>query len=79
MKQSLTQGLEGLQASEIEVEWQHSQVLRRRLVALLNKKQEDMLKKRRSESVYDSPNWSLLQADAVGYERAMSEIISLLE
>lgn len=28
---------------------------------------------------YESPSWSYLQADRVGYERAYNEIISLLD
>lgn len=31
-----------------------------------------------SKSQYDSPNWQMLQADAIGYKRAMEKIISLL-
>lgn len=78
MKTSITSGLSPLEASEIESEWAGSSLVRKRLVAVLKGKQELMLKKRRSEDNYESPNWALSQADGVGYERAISEVISLL-
>lgn len=78
MKTSIVGNLKGVQASDMEMEYIGSQLLRRRLVELLMDKQTTMLKKRRGEGNYDSPNWALLQADAVGYERAISEVISLI-
>lgn len=79
MKASIVAGLKAQEADEITSEYLGSQMLRKRLVELLESKQELMLKKRRGEESYDSPNWSLLQADGVGYERAINEIISLLK
>lgn len=78
MKTSITSGLNDLQASEIKSEYLGSQQLRKRLIELLIKKQQSSLKKRRGEDVYDSPNFALLQADQIGYERAIDELISLL-
>lgn len=78
MKHSLTAGLEAQRATEIETEFQSSAMLRRRLVELLEGKQTVMLHKRRKEDAYDSSNWAYLQADGVGYERAISEIIALI-
>lgn len=79
MKTSLTKGLDAVTASEVESEFNASGMLRRRLIEVLESKQAAMLKKRRSEFSYDSPNWSLMQADAVGYEKALEEVISLLK
>lgn len=78
MKTTLTKGLEPLQAKEITIEYLGSQALRKRLVGLLIEKQELLRKNRVSESTYESPNWAYLQADLVGYQRALNEAISLL-
>lgn len=78
MKTSITSGLNDLQASEIKSEYQGSSMLRKRLVELLIKKQEISLKKRRKIDIYDSPNFALLQADQIGYERAIDELIELI-
>ena len=78
MKTSIKGSLKGLQASEIDSEWAGSQTLRKRLIELLIEEQNRTLKKRRGEDMYESPNWALLQADAVGYERGLEKAISLL-
>lgn len=78
MKSSITSGLDDLQASEIVSEYQGSQMLRKRLVELLLRKQENSLAKRRKEDIYDSPNFALIQADQIGYERAISDVITLI-
>lgn len=78
MKTSLTSGLNDAQASEIKNEYLGSPLLRKRLVELLVKRQATSLKKRRGEDIYDSPNFALLQADQIGYERALDEVIALI-
>lgn len=79
MKASITTGLEAAEAKLVQAEYLSSPLLRKRLKTLLMKKQESMRKDRLKESNYDSPNWVGLQADAVGYQRAIDEIISLIE
>lgn len=79
MKTSLVTGLDAQRSSEIKSEYQGSPMLRRRLIELLLKKQDQALKKRRGEDIYNSPNFGLIQADQIGYERAISEIIALIE
>lgn len=79
MKASLTAGLKPQEADEISSEYLGSPMLRKRLIELLLDKQEVMLKKRRGEDAYASPNWSLMQADGIGYERALNDVISLLK
>lgn len=78
MKTSLISGLNDLQRSEIISEYQGSQLLRRRLTELLEARQKKCLDKRRKEDAYDSPNWGFLQADSIGYERALNEVIQLI-
>lgn len=79
MKVSITAGLAAPEAKLVEAEYLSSPLLRKRLKTLLIKKQESMRKDRLKESNYDSPNWIGLQADAVGYQRAIDEIIALIE
>lgn len=54
-------------------------VMRKRLIEMLQKKQDSSIKGSRSEDAYESPNWALKQADARGYERALQEVMSLLD
>lgn len=76
MKKTWTSGLEPQLAADVESAFKASTVLRRRLEQLCNNKIDSSYKLGRSE--YDCPNWHLLQADSVGYRRAMEEIISLI-
>ena len=64
---------------EIKQSFLASLVMRKRLIEILLRKQTGSLKNSRLEGGYDAPNWALKQADARGYERAIDEIISLLE
>ena len=61
---------------DIKAAWAASGVLRNRLIELC----EDEIKGsyQLSKSQYDSPNWQLLQADSVGYRRALEKVISLI-
>lgn len=78
MKTSITAGLSHSDANNVKGEYLGSPVLRKRLVELLKERQEKSYNERISKNAYDSPNWSLIQADGVGYERAINELISLL-
>lgn len=66
------------QRLEIRQEYTKSLHTRLRLKELLEDKIEAARSSRRGSSTYDSPNWALLQADAIGYERALYEVISLI-
>ena len=78
MKSSWTEGLTEQQEGEVRSEYASSPVLRERLGTLINKKIELSQKNARGKDKYESPSWGYLQADAIGYERALSEIISLI-
>lgn len=78
MKASLTAGLNASEAKIIKEEYLGSPSFRKRLTELLIKKQEQSYNERISKTTYDSPNWSLVQADGVGYERAINDVISLI-
>lgn len=79
MRRSWTHGLEPERSKDIRANFKESLVMRRRLNELLEKKIESSYKMGRSVEAYDNPNWALLQADARGYERAMQEVLDLLE
>lgn len=79
MKTSWTQGLKKESADAITASFQASGSLRERLTILLKKKEESNKQKMRSAANYEAPNWAFMQADAIGYERALNEVISLIE
>lgn len=78
MKTVWTNGLAQEKKEEMRKEFEASALLRSRLKKLLADKADAKRKKNTLEVSYDNPNWALLQADSVGYERAISEIISLI-
>lgn len=80
MKTAWTAGTKDAERNkEIRASFAAGLVLRKRLKELLMRKIEASLKARSLEEGYDSPNWALKQADASGYERAMREVLSLIE
>lgn len=78
MKISWTQGITKEKAEEIRKEYASSPILRERLKVLLDKKLDVSRQAARSKANYDNPSWPYVQADAIGYERAICEIISLI-
>jgi hypothetical protein len=45
---------------------------------MLEKRLEDIHSRRLSNSLYDSPNWPYMQADLLGSERVLTELVELL-
>lgn len=78
MKTSLVSGLSPQDAEEISLAFKASARLRERLIYVLENKLENDKKTLRSRDAYVNASWPYLQADAIGYERAISELISLL-
>ena len=78
MKTSWTRGVEKELSIDITQNFKESLVMRRRLSQLLEDKIDASLSSARSKSSYDTPNWALMQADSVGYQRALQEVISLI-
>lgn len=79
MKTAWTKGLTGSAREEMERGFLASFHTRERLALILKEKIDSRRIKRVSEELYASPSWAYVQADAVGYERAMQEVISLLQ
>ena len=78
MKSSWTKSLNEQDKLDLESSYKASTVLRRRLIEILKEKAEISNRTARNKTTYDNPNWAYLQADKVGYERALHEIIELL-
>lgn len=78
MKIAWTKGLDKEQAQDVRGNYKEALVMRRRLVAMLRDRVDASAKAGRSKDLYDTPNWAYLQADARGYERAISEIIEFI-
>lgn len=79
MKQSLTSGLNKDAKTDLEGTFVAALLLRKRLVVVLSKKIEDVRAASVKKDKYDCPNWAYGQADNVGYERAMRELIEMME
>lgn len=78
MKSSITASQSKERVKELTEEFKHSSVLRERLIQILRQKNESNRAVVRSKVAYDSPSWAYTQADAIGYERAIYELIALL-
>lgn len=78
MKKSWTVGLDDQVASDITLSFKSSSLMRNRLKDLLLDKSKQSNTTARSKTTYSNPNWAYLQADNVGYERALHEIIELI-
>jgi hypothetical protein len=78
MKLSLTKNLEKAEATEIEGQFIAALHLRKLIVSHLQEKIENRRATSCKEGKYDSPGWSYQQADNIGYERALRDVINLL-
>lgn len=78
MNLSWFKGLNAQKKKEVTENFTHSVVVRHRLQEMLKIRIEESRRIMRSKSSYDTPNWAYLQADAVGYERALDEVCNLL-
>ena len=79
MKTIILKGLNEQESDEMRQAFAHAAYLRKRLQKLLQEKIDASNKATRSKDAYGIANWAYLQADAVGYERGMQEVISLLD
>lgn len=78
MKTSLTKGLTQEQATELRKDFVGSPALRNRLIQLSREKIDTARRSNISKEGYANPSWAYQQADGIGYERALLEVISLL-
>ena len=78
MKTIIVKGLNEQESDEMRQAFAHASYLRKRIIKLLQEKVDASNRTVRSKDAYGISNWAYLQADAVGYERAMQEVISML-
>lgn len=78
MKTVWTAGMDVDAIQETTADFKAALQLRKRLEKILcdkiNSCREDSL----SKTKYESPSWAYTQADTVGYERALKEVISII-
>lgn len=79
MKTLWLKGLNKDQQEEVRREFNASSSTRLRLTTLLNEKLTQANSNLRMKSNYENVSWALQQADGIGYERAICEIISLID
>lgn len=79
MKVTWTKGLSPEKKEEVKRDFLAAALLRERLKEILKDKSEVTRKGSINKDSYGNANWAYLQADAVGYQRALEEVISLLE
>lgn len=78
MKTVWTKGFTGKKLEEVKKDFLSSSLIRERLQTLLEDKINASRKANISKDAYDISNWAYLQADGIGYERALNEVISLI-
>ena len=78
MKLTWTADIPEERRKEIERAFHSSGVLRERLAEILTDKVKNVRKAMRGVDRYKDASWPYFQADAIGYERALEEIISLV-
>lgn len=78
MKTILTKGLDDKKAEELVSDFKASAFLRERLSVILSDKVDALRREVRTKTKYESPSWAYVQADYIGYERAIYEVISLI-
>lgn len=79
MKTVWLDGLDDDQKKEIKGDFKSALILRKRMKKLLEDKIETKRTSIRKDTNYDKPNWENYVADGIGYERAINEIINLIE
>lgn len=71
-------GLNDQEKKDVRVNFKEALVMRKRLKDMISSKTSSSWKNSITKLGYESPSWALKQADARGYERAMSEIEKII-
>lgn len=79
MKKSLINGVSKPMQASVKENFNDSQLLRRVLKERILKKVDEARAFTIGKKAYEIENWEYLQSDAIGYERAMKEVLSLIE
>ena len=78
MKTSLKVGLSKEEGERLEKSYVAGKYFIDRLKLVLDNKIKESYESSIRKNNYSNPSWAYLQADKVGYERALKEVISLL-
>ena len=78
MQESWFKGLDDERKTEIRKDFRSSIIVRKRLKTICEGKIQSSANAARNKVDYDCPNWAYKQADSRGYERALTEIMKLL-
>lgn len=79
MKTTWFKGVEDAQEKDdVRSSFKSSSYIRKRLAEILADRMEERERITMSDDSYDNPSWAYKMADAQGYKRALSEIISLI-
>jgi len=79
MKTNWLTGLDADKKKDLTAQFNASVLLRERLSKLCINLTNAQRNKSLTLTNYDEPNWALKQADLIGYERAMKDIVNLLK
>lgn len=79
VKSSWFNGLDERKAGEVKASLLASEVVMKRLKVMLEKRIEESYQAQRSNSNYNDPNWPLKQADYIGTQRTLKEILDLID
>ena len=78
-KSSWFAGLDKQKAGEVKASLYASEVVMKRLRHIVERRIEASYQAQRSETNYNDPNWALKQADYIGHQRALKEILDLID
>lgn len=79
MKTVWYDGLDEAQKKDLRADFISAHILRKRLRKLLDDKIDTKRTAIRKDTNYEKPNWDNYMADSLGYERALNEIMTLIE
>ena len=79
MKTSLLKGLDDKGVSNVRSSFASDATFRKALSGLLGKRVNNAFANMRKVESYDNPSWAFTQADTIGYTRALTEVINLLQ
>jgi len=74
-----TTGLSPDEKKELSLQLEQAEEAFLKLASILDQKIEGSVKRQRSRAGYESPNWMFEQADAIGYQRALSDVLTLIK
>ena len=78
MKKSLFTGLDEQEVQDLRADFKGCPVLRKRLVAILERDCDSCHAEMRKPEAYDTPNWTLKHAELLGRVKTNKRLISLL-